>query len=1248
MGNGMNKVMPGLYIGNYRDSKDYQQLDRYGITHIVSIHDSPRRFHPDKHYLCVIAADKPDQNLSQYFSVCNDFIHSARLKQGNVLIHCLAGMSRSVTVAVAYIMCVTPLSWKEALKVVRAGRSIANPNLGFQNQLQDFETNKLIEERRRLKERFPSLALELTDKEQCYLALDYYEELLESKGVCEGHCKFGKDCPTGICRTDSRGGIRPSRKPSLSSKKQYNTSLSTSPSTSSQLSVRSAGNPASGGGGGAQSCPTSPRCSKALSQRQGSGGAATRHPDNPRAAGEYAAEIDLGEISELRRSSSIVSTFRPRSSPAGLYSYTVLAEGIPEEECLFKVPRKLHHHRIAQEKRFRQWTYSDGDTGHHSDTSEQFRLEGSRLKNQHIVKGCSSRSSSSKMSREVQKENATPSSASTGTEGHQYVGPYRLERTLGKGQTGLVKLGVHCVLGKKVAIKIINREKLSESVLMKVEREIAIMKLIDHPHVLGLTDVYENRKYLYLVLEHVSGGELFDYLVKKGRLTPKEARKFFRQIISALDFCHSHSICHRDLKPENLLLDDKNNIKIADFGMASLQPAGSMLETSCGSPHYACPEVIRGEKYDGRRADVWSCGVILYALLVGALPFDDDNLRQLLEKVKRGVFHIPHFVPPDCQSLLKGMIEVNPEKRLTLAEINKHPWVTAGGKGELELELPMMEVVQTHVIPNASAVDTDVLNAICSLGCFKEKDKLIQELLSPHHNTEKVIYFLLLDRKRRRPAIEDEEDVLRPRNDIIEIADPPRKRLDTCRINGSSSLSYGQISEGSPLTSRRQTFNNGHRSHSGSTSGGSRRSPSSVPLSRSSYQSPTRGVVVNSSQPLNQLHPPSSPNAASNRHSNYSPRSSTKSQVIDSSSPVHHRANSGPAVTVGLFSETDSNNMTSSINAIPGSPILGSPQQLQAVTTGSQLWKTRLTNIKNSFLGSPKFHRRKMQISTEEVHLTPESSPELTKKSWFGNLMTTEKDETFTVLVKGKPLATVKAHLIHAFLSMTELSHSVLSPMSFRVEYKRGGTGPTMFQRHVRIQVDINTICKQGDVGDMLFAITFTLISGNIRRFRRICEHIQAQVCSKRYPALSSPTNQHNNKVANSVAESISCGSDSSDRINYNKHKESDIEQETFYDTTSIGKTRRSSATSSNKNSVSSDEIEIKTVRSSSESTERERERSTERPAAMSGSALPPITCAPDVPGDAEGLAIAIVAPPAEETVDSGELMELIANQMEI
>ncbi|KAJ3593918.1 hypothetical protein NHX12_006251, partial [Muraenolepis orangiensis] len=364
-----------------------------------------------------------------------------------------------------------------------------------------------------------------------------------------------------------------------------------------------------------------------------------------------------------------------------------------------------------------------------------------------------------------------------------YVGPYRLEKTLGKGQTGLVKLGVHCVTCQKVAIKIVNREKLSESVLMKppaavesvdisladgggsapykgaalVEREIAILKLIEHPHVLKLHDVYENKKYLYLVLEHVSGGELFDYLVKKGRLTPKEARKFFRQIISALDFCHSHSICHRDLKPENLLLDEKNNIRIADFGMASLQVGDSLLETSCGRQggkgnlRYMC-EVTQATP---RRNDAWSCGVILFALLVGALPFDDDNLRNLLEKVKLGVFHMPHFIPPDCQNLLRGMIEVDATKRLTSWE--ERARARAAGSQEAVEE-----------------IDPDVLESMHSLGCFRDKAKLTKDLLSEDDNQEKMIYFLLLDRKERYPSHEDQN--LPPRNEIV---DPPRKRVDS-------------------------------------------------------------------------------------------------------------------------------------------------------------------------------------------------------------------------------------------------------------------------------------------------------------------------------------------------------------------------------------------------------------------------------------------------------------------------------------
>ncbi|XP_018651398.1 serine/threonine kinase [Schistosoma mansoni] len=462
----------------------------------------------------------------------------------------------------------------------------------------------------------------------------------------------------------------------------------------------------------------------------------------------------------------------------------------------------------------------------------------------------------------------------------QYVGPYRLEKTLGKGQTGLVKMGVHCVTGKKVAVKIVNREKLSDSVLQKVEREIAIMKLIEHPHVLGLYDVYENRRHLYLILEHVSGGELFDYLVRKGRLAPKEARRFFKQIISALDFCHSHCICHRDLKPENLLLDDQLNIRVADFGMASLQPEGSLLETSCGSPHYACPEVIRGEKYDGRMADVWSCGVILYALLVGALPFDDDNLRNLLEKVKKGVFHIPAFVSTDCQSLLRSMIEVDTRKRITLKEVLEHKWVigyevltgtntfplliesyqqlphdteinkfeefkiisafsaintdlmvrtddqkhenyqinsiryvtceepdptTIARKNDqntpLPLELPMTQAVQTAIIPTRADIDPDIFSTMTSLQCFRDQERLVEELLSPVHNTEKVIYFLLLDRKLRNPS-SDDPDEIRSRSST---PDPPRKRIDSLKLtlNGSSRLSLGNLSEGSPLSGRR-------------------------------------------------------------------------------------------------------------------------------------------------------------------------------------------------------------------------------------------------------------------------------------------------------------------------------------------------------------------------------------------------------------------------------------------------------------
>jgi serine/threonine protein kinase len=172
-------------------------------------------------------------------------------------------------------------------------------------------------------------------------------------------------------------------------------------------------------------------------------------------------------------------------------------------------------------------------------------------------------------------------------------------------------------------------------------------------------------------MEHVEGGELFDYIVKKGRLAETEAIGFFQQIIFGIDHCHKHLICHRDLKPENLLLDKHRNVKIADFGMASIQVPSKMLETSCGSPHYASPEVILGIKYDGTCADVWSCGVILYALITGNLPFDDENIRKLLTKVKSGVFSIPNYVSEKARDLISNMIVVDPAVRYTVRLVTR-------------------------------------------------------------------------------------------------------------------------------------------------------------------------------------------------------------------------------------------------------------------------------------------------------------------------------------------------------------------------------------------------------------------------------------------------------------------------------------------------------------------------------------------------------------------------------------------------
>lgn len=204
-----------------------------------------------------------------------------------------------------------------------------------------------------------------------------------------------------------------------------------------------------------------------------------------------------------------------------------------------------------------------------------------------------------------------------------------------------------------------------------------------------------------MVLEY-AGGELFDYIVNHGRLAEDKARKFFQQIVCAVEYCHRHKIVHRDLKPENLLLDDQLNVKIADFGLSNIMTDGNFLKTSCGSPNYAAPEVISGKLYAGPEVDVWSCGVILYVLLVGRLPFDDDYIPSLFKKIAAGNYSIPSYLSPGAQSLIKRMLAVNPVHRITIGDIRDDPWFT---KDLPEyLALPREEFMDTGVDPN-KAID---------------------------------------------------------------------------------------------------------------------------------------------------------------------------------------------------------------------------------------------------------------------------------------------------------------------------------------------------------------------------------------------------------------------------------------------------------------------------------------------------------------------------------------------------------------
>ncbi|XP_055084927.1 serine/threonine-protein kinase MARK2 isoform X16 [Periophthalmus magnuspinnatus] len=415
---------------------------------------------------------------------------------------------------------------------------------------------------------------------------------------------------------------------------------------------------------------------------------------------------------------------------------------------------------------------------------------------------------------------------SVATEGDQpHIGNYRLLKTIGKGNFAKVKLARHVLTGKEVAVKIIDKTQLNSSSLQKLFREVRIMKMLNHPNIVKLFEVIETEKTLYLVMEYASGGEVFDYLVAHGRMKEKEARAKFRQIVSAVQYCHQKCIVHRDLKAENLLLDADMNIKIADFGFSNEFTLGNKLDTFCGSPPYAAPELFQGKKYDGPEVDVWSLGVILYTLVSGSLPFDGQNLKELRERVLRGKYRIPFYMSTDCENLLKKFLILNPSKRGSLEQIMRDRWMNVGYEEE---------ELKPYIEPQPDYKDPRRTDVMLQMGFSQEE---IQDSLVNQKYNDVMATYLLLDYKNS----ELEEGFIKPRpgsdvqRSVSSNQKPPNRRATD---QGSSySKRGGQGEKGSSTTE--------DSSRKGSSSSSTTKVPASpLPPDRKKSATPSTNSIL--------------------------------------------------------------------------------------------------------------------------------------------------------------------------------------------------------------------------------------------------------------------------------------------------------------------------------------------------------------------------------------------------------------------
>lgn len=277
---------------------------------------------------------------------------------------------------------------------------------------------------------------------------------------------------------------------------------------------------------------------------------------------------------------------------------------------------------------------------------------------------------------------------------------YEFGRMLGQGTFAKVYYARNIETSQSVAIKVIDKEKvLKVGMIDQTKREISVMSMVKHPNSLELYEVMASKSKIYFVMEYAKGGELFNK-ISKGKLSENMARKYFQQLISAVDFCHSKGVYHRDLKPENLLLDENGVLKVSDFGLSAFAASrhqDGLLHTTCGTPAYVAPEVINRRGYDGAKADIWSCGVILYVLLAGYLPFHDSNLISMYRKISKGDYKFPTWFSPEVSKLLSRILDPNPKARISISKIMRNPWFKKGfnsksGQRKAEMESAPVDI----------------------------------------------------------------------------------------------------------------------------------------------------------------------------------------------------------------------------------------------------------------------------------------------------------------------------------------------------------------------------------------------------------------------------------------------------------------------------------------------------------------------------------------------------------------------------